>query len=147
MSRRDDDTKPNRLPDPILVDFETARESIADAIRERLDPAATKRRIAEYMNRTLAPFHNQQVTPRVLETIRVTVAQVLQEYVRTLAMRGFIPEDQPIPMRVGDVTVDPAEPTRLSLTFHVDPVWMDSLPPEVQEEIVALMSAGTRRNV
>lgn len=142
---RDDDTKPNRLPDPIMVvDEAAARESIEAAIRERLDPNALKRRIAEYMNRTLAPFHNQQATPRVLEQIRHTVAGVLQEYVRTLAARGLIPDDAPIPMRIGDVTTDPAEPSRLQITFNVDPVWLDGLPSDVREEIGAMMTAGIR---
>jgi hypothetical protein len=145
MAREDEDTARHGLPVGLrLTDEAQARRSIADAIQERLEPERMKSALTQYMGSTLAPFQNRMANDQTFHQIRSAVAGVLREYVLTLAARGLIPEDAPLPISVGEVTKGKRMGS-ITIGFNVDPRWLDSLPPDVREEIGALMAAKVER--
>lgn len=145
MTREDEDTARHGLPKALqVVDPATERRSLEDALAEHLDPARMKAALTQYMGASLKPFQNTLANDQTFQQIRSAVAGVLREYLITLAARGLLPDDDRLPMTVGEVSKGPTQ-GQLRISFNIDPRWLDSLPPEVREEIGALMAAKVER--
>lgn len=92
---------------------------------------------SEKMGLALKPFDNANATQETLDRLRASVADAVREYTATLIARGLVPEDSPLPITVGGVEL---EGSKVNVIFNVDPHWIGNLPPEVRQEIGALLS-------
>lgn len=93
------------------------------------DLAARARAIVE-------PHQNQEVTPEMKGELAKTVARLLRDYTITLAKRGLIGDE--IPFKVGEIS---AAGGQIGIPIIVDREWLASAPPDVREELGAVMSA------
>lgn len=113
-----------------------ARQALDFDLKARLNGNMIKI-ASERMGVVLKAFDNTNSTQETLDRLRGAVAGVIREYTTTLIMRGLIPEDSPLPITVRGVEL---EGNKVNVIFNVDPHWIDGLPPEVRQEIGALLS-------